>query len=163
MKTKLLYLFILVANSSCFLYVYKPQSIDKRLLEHRIDISRSDTSKIDFRGIYLEAYNSPQNSNVQIYNYYKFFPSGKAYHSKGFSGSKPTRKETEDFSSGEWSVYYIKGNNIYVEQFNGYNGYTLLAGFFNEKNKQIVFTDNRKLNGRIIAKEPNLYVLELIN
>jgi hypothetical protein len=60
-------------------------------------------------------------------------------------------------------VYYIKGNNIYIEQFNGYNGYTLLAGFFSDNNKQIIITDNRKLNGQVIIPEHYIYNLELIN
>lgn len=166
-KRFLFLLGIIFLNSSCFLFFYKRQTFEKRVKKHAIDISNSDTSKINLNRVYLATSIAKFASAPPVYGFYKFFPNGRVYRSKYYSETRE-RNDAEILSDGNWFVYWIENNNIYIEQYNGYNGYVVYAGHFSENYKKIIFTDIRTpknsinilFRNNIISKESEILTIE---
>jgi len=166
MKPKFILVLIpIILNSSCFLVSYKQQPLEKRVKKHLKDISQTDTTKISFRGVYLARI--PWKYNTVQFIYFKFFPNGKMYRSNAFSEIQK-RVDIEALNNGKWHVYWVRNDNMYVEDYNnGYTGYFVHVGHFSENNKKIIFTEQRLpkstfnfFAGRIIGTESETLELQ---
>jgi hypothetical protein len=149
---------------NCALLFPKPQSLERRLWVHANDIKRSDTSKINFKGVYIFSNQFFIGDSIRsTYGYYQFFRDGKFYQSRLYKDKRPTTEDTHHFDQGTWGVFYTQGNNIFFEYFSGYNGYYLRKAHFSENYNQLLFTGIRNSWGQTLKNVTSFATLEFLN
>lgn len=159
-NTIIFYLAIItILGSSCYFLRFKNEGIDRRIIVNKQAIQQSDYSSVNFNGIYLFTFHNPYN-NITHYGYYKFFSNGKVYQSKNYYNEKPSYKQFDSLSNGNWLVYYLQGKNVTIEEFNGYSGYVLHSGYFNENYKQLTLTKYKNLKGKILNQDSLVFLFE---
>ena len=129
MRRIVYFLFLSAAlMQSCFLIKPDKDTLENRISKNKIAIANSDYNKMLFDGVYFSAYANPHNNNKLQYQFYKFFRNGSAYRGPNFY-SLDSLKNGIGILNGEWLVYYLKDDKLFIEEYNSYNNvyYTINA------------------------------------